>query len=115
MVYLSIWAISLVGFWLCLNDIDSYTYIILIYLINSLAITAVSFLSASLVNKIEVLLYSTVFGIFYMLIGFLTFDLLNMLTYGQFLFPLVEMYVVGFVFALAGFLFGKIFAFLKTR
>lgn len=43
-----------------------------------------------------------------MLLGYLTFDLLNMIIYGQLVFPSIMTWVIGLMLALFGFSIGKI-------
>lgn len=56
-----------------------------------------------------------VLGFLYMLLGYFTFDLLNMIVYGRLLFPSITMWVIGFILALVGFSLSKIIAYLKEN
>lgn len=108
-VYLSIWVVSLIGFWSFLSGIEPNSYIVLFFLIsNPVVIIILSIISSVKVSTKRSFLFIVLLGFFYMLLGYLTFDLLNMIIYGQLVFPSIMTWVIGLMLALFGFSIGKI-------
>lgn len=106
--YFSVFAISLAAFWFFLSGIDAGGYAILFfYIINPIAIVIVSFAASKTTDTRKALLFSVLLGLLYMLLGYFTFDLLNMITYDRLLFPPIMMWIEGLILALAGYLLGK--------
>lgn len=108
-VYLLIWVVSLIGFWSFLSGIEPNSYIVLFFLIsNPVVIIILSIISSVKVSTKRSFLFIVLLGFFYMLLGYLTFDLLNMIIYGQLVFPSIMTWVIGLMLALFGFSIGKI-------
>lgn len=114
--YFLVFAISLAAFWFFLNGIDAGGYAILFfYIINPIAIAIVSFAASKATDTRKALLFSVLLGLLYMLLGYFTFDLLNIITYGRLLFPPIIMWFAGFIIAFAGLLLRKAHEHWKTR
>lgn len=115
-IYSAILAASIIGFWFFLDTLNFNGYIVLVFLIvNPVIIISISFISSVLINEKKIFLFMVVLGFLYMLLGYFTFDLLNMIVYGRLLFPSITTWVIGFVLALVGFLLSKIIAYLKEN
>lgn len=115
-IYSAILAASIIGFWFFLDTLNFNGYIVLVFLIvNPVIIISISFISSVLINEKKIFLFMVVLGFLYMLLGYFTFDLLNMIVYGRLLFPSITTWVIGFVLALVGFSLSKIIAYLKEN
>ena len=115
-IYSAILAASIIGFWFFLDTLNFNGYIVLVFLIvNPVIIISISFISSVLINEKKIFLFMVVLGFLYMLLGYFTFDLLNMIVYGRLLFPSITMWVIGFILALVGFSLSKIIAYLKEN
>lgn len=113
-VYFLVSVISVVSFWVFRSWIDAagYTFIVL-WFVHPLFLIGISFFLANSYSCKELALAILCFGFMFMLVGYLTFDLANMIYFNRGNYPSVQMMLLGMAFSLFGILGGKLIATLR--
>ena len=107
-VFYVIWGALLLLFWFTNGNIDAMFYSILsFYIVLPIAIFVTSFRISKYVTKKGLrIFFPILFGLFYMSSEFLTFSLLNMMTFHKFNVPEFLMLIIGAALSFAGFYLG---------
>jgi hypothetical protein len=95
-------------FWFTNGHIDAASYsIVSFYIVLPIAIFITSFKIAKYVTKKGLKIFFIIlFGLFYMASEFLTFSLLNMMTFHKFNIPELYMILIGAFISFIGFILG---------
>ena len=103
-VYLGIWAVSIIAFWFFINESDAMGYSIMV-MWGILPVT--TFAISLIIGKNNYMgkrkwIFSVVFGIMYMLAEYATFSTANMITFKKINAPQFEMILVGIIVSIVG-------------
>ena len=113
-LYLLVWIIGILSFYLKPeNDAMGFT-ILYIYILLPITNFIVSFIyGINMGNNKKIYMLSLFFGIMQYLFGYLTFDLLNSITYHKFNIPdfadIIFFVAIGIIISILGIQLGKIF------
>ena len=108
LVYVFLFIISLVFFWLVLSPSDAFGYSLIFMIVLNPSVIFLSNLYIGLKTKRRKLDYVIPigYGISYMLLGYLTFSLANMLANGKVNFPNLELFIIGTLLSYGGLFIG---------
>lgn len=110
LIYPIIWVLSGIIFWILLGKSHPFLFAIaFLWIINPLGLFISSLLIGNEAKHRTWLIWSIPisFGILFMLLGYLTFDLASMLSFGNFTPPSLGMFFIGYAFSMAGILLGR--------
>lgn len=104
LVYIIIFIISLLFFWVGLTPPDAFGYSLIFIILLNPSVIFISNLFIGLKLKRSKIDYVIPigYGIFYMLLGYLTFSLANMLAFGNINLPRLEAFIVGTLLSYGG-------------
>lgn len=116
-VYLTIWAISLIAFWIFNAGSDAMGYSIMYLWI---VLPAVTFIVSAVIGKNnywgrQKWLICILSGIMYMLAEYATFSAANMASFNKFNMPQFEMIISGAVIAVLGMAAGTLIRYISNR
>ncbi len=117
MVYLGIWAASLIAFWIFTDSSDAMGYGIMFLWV---LLPATTFVVSLLIGKGNYMgnwkwLSSLGFGIFYMLAEYATFSAANMVAFGKVNLPEFGMALAGAVVSFSGLGIGAVINFIQSK
>ena len=105
-IYFGVWLIVISMFWF-LNVQEPFLYSLLVfYIILPVLMFTISLFLGKYLNAKFKVIYALIFGFSYMASEFLTFSLLNMVTFSKFNMPELYMILIGFVISYVGLLIG---------
>lgn len=117
LTYFFVWTLSLVFFWFFTDPGDALGYSFLFHLFLIPGITLLLSLIIGLRNYWGVFkwLAAAVFGVMYMLAGYTTFSLANMLSFDKLNLPQFSMFIQGTIVSLVGLALGTIIRRIRAK
>jgi len=108
LVYVFLFIISLLFFWVILTAGDAFGYslIFIIFLHPIVIFFSNLFIGLKIKRRKIDYVIPIGYGIFYMLLGYLTFSLANMIAFGNVNFPNLEPFIIGTLLSYGGLFIG---------